>query len=98
MERGPQLAEHAEDCEAREKVLSDTLDMLDALARQEGWREEPRYEGAVRKITREFHLAALLECRDKYNLSEENVKQCWAALWAKYPLHPAEPPDAVQGE
>ncbi len=98
MERGQQLAEHVEDADAREKVLLDALDVLDDLAKAEGWREEPRFEGAVRKLTREFHLGALLEARDKYGLSEENVKQCWDQIWAKLPLHPDEPTDALKGE
>ena len=93
MERGPQLAEHVEDADAREKVLTDQLDLLDALAKEEGWRETPQFEGCVRKITREFHLAALLEARTKYNLRDDNVKECWDALWKKFPPHPDEPPD-----
>ena len=91
MERGQQLAEHTEDCDARMSVLNETLAMLEELATVEGWVDTPKYEGAVRKITREFHLASLLEAKAKYNLSEENVQKCWDALWLKYPAHPNEP-------
>lgn len=98
MERGQKLAEHVEDYDARQAVLDEQLAVLDDLAKLEGWREEPRYEGAVRKVTREFHLGALLEARERYHLSEENVKRCWAAIWAKLPAHPDEPADAPDGE